>query len=73
MQLNTYLRRNRLSAADFARLVGVKPATVYRWSSGDRFPIRHMHLIESLTQGRVTANDFARSRHAAARALSSQY
>lgn len=60
MQLATFLAAADLTAAAFARRIGVGRATVCRWLNGTRLPTDPdvLALIFAATEGRVTANDF---------------
>lgn len=58
MNLDEYLTTNGISGADFARTIGVNPATVFRIRTGRVFPHRStMAAIIEATEGNVTAND----------------
>lgn len=58
MKLDEYLTTNGISGADFARTIGVNPATVFRIRTGRVFPHRTtMAAILEPTEGAVTAND----------------
>lgn len=61
MKLETYLIAQQLSPAEFARQLGVgSRTTIHRYLSGERQPSpRILHRIEMVTQGKVTAEDFA--------------
>jgi transcriptional regulator with XRE-family HTH domain len=59
MRLALYLESNKISPAEFARLIEVTPATVSRYAAGLRFPEPLILLrIKSATGGAVTADDF---------------
>ncbi len=61
MDLRKYLAEQKITHAAFAREVGCKDTTLYRYLKGHRFPRPNMlQRIVHLTQGAVTANDFAR-------------
>lgn len=58
MKLDDYLTAHGISGADFARSIGVNPATVFRIRTGRVFPHRStMAAIIEATEGKVTAND----------------
>ena len=60
MKLASYLDINGLTDAEFARKIGVGRHTVGRYRIGKRFPHPDLLLkIHKVTQGQVTANDFA--------------
>jgi transcriptional regulator with XRE-family HTH domain len=58
MKLKAWLELREVTLDEFAMLLAVDRATVWRWSNG-RFP-RHDYLaaIAKATKGAVTANDF---------------
>lgn len=59
MKLGDWLIQQELSVPAFARRIGVRKMTVYRWLAGKRVPRpEHMHAIALQTRGEVTANDF---------------
>lgn len=58
MTLARYLQRFNVSRDDFAALIGVNRITVWRWETGQTFPIRHMAKITAATNGKVAPNDF---------------
>ena len=59
MDLNTWLDRERVSTADFARRIDRSPQSVDRYRKGARIPDRAtMPIIVKETRGEVTANDF---------------
>lgn len=60
MQLGSYLKREGISLADFARRIGVANASVVqRYVIGARIPRRvPMSAILRETRGEVQANDF---------------
>jgi predicted transcriptional regulator len=58
MLLRDYLEQTKKSKTDFANELGVSPAAVSRWVSGDRFPRQYLQEIARVTKGKVTANDF---------------
>ncbi len=63
MQLKHYLRIHNLSPAQLADKLGMKyKSSIYRYLSGSRIPsLRILEMIETVTQGMVTAQDFATS------------
>ena len=59
MKLEQWLKSNNMSAAAFAKRIGVARCSVYRYVSGERVPSRtYMGAILKETGGKVTANDF---------------
>ena len=59
MRLNEWIAANDMTMAAFAALIGVEAASVTRYANGDRIPRREiMRRITSVTDGKVTANDF---------------
>lgn len=59
MKLAAYLAREQLSAAEFARQLGVKRGAVTRWLHGDRMPrLAQLRAIKAITHGAVMAGDF---------------
>ena len=59
-KLATFLEEQGITDAEFGRQIGVERHTVGRYKAGDRFPSKHILLkIHKVTQGQVTANDFA--------------
>jgi len=59
MKLETYLTKTGIKPADFAKRIGVAPASVYRYLAGDRIPARGiLRAISRETGGKVTADDF---------------
>jgi len=61
MRLDEYLIENRISPSAFAERIRVGRATVHRYIRGERFPEPQIiHRIQSVTEGRVTANDLMR-------------
>lgn len=58
MKFDTYLERNHLTDAAFARVIGVSREAVRRYRGG-RIPTREiMRRIVDVTDGLVTPNDF---------------
>lgn len=58
MTLHDYLKQNNLTAQQFAPLIGVKWAAIYRYISGVRIPTKPiMKKIFEVTGGAVTPND----------------
>lgn len=58
MKLDEYLKANNISGAEFAELIGVDAATVFRIRTGRVFPHRRtMQSIMTATDGKVSAND----------------
>jgi transcriptional regulator with XRE-family HTH domain len=59
MQLRAYLDDQRISADEFAKQIGVDPVSVHRYLRGVRRPKWSvMGRIMSVTDGKVTPNDF---------------
>jgi uncharacterized protein YdaL len=60
MKLTNYLRKNRIRANAFAKIVQVSPATVGRWMYDEKMPfkIETFRRIAAATNGHVTANDW---------------
>lgn len=58
MKLETFLKLNKISAAEFGKDIGASRSAVSRWIKGERKPTRHMSEIVARTKGKVTANDF---------------
>ena len=59
MQLEKWLKKNKLTVAQFADLIDARKATVYHWLSGHQVPGRILtkRVIES-TNGEVTEKDW---------------
>lgn len=60
MKLSAWLKQQRLTPAEFGKLMGVKSsATVPRYLAGIRRPSKeNMKKIKRLTHGKVTADSF---------------
>jgi DNA-binding transcriptional regulator YdaS (Cro superfamily) len=59
MTLREYLSTNRLTLAQFAKLVGAHPITVHEWVAGKVVPRRaSMAAIEEATGGQVQPASF---------------
>ncbi len=59
MRLREYLEEQRLTDAEFGRLVGATQPAVSRWASGARLPRPKMVArIQEVTGGKVSAADF---------------
>ncbi len=59
MQLRAYMKNQKLSLADFAKLVGTSQASVSRWMTGARTPgPEFMRRIHKATDGHVAPLDF---------------
>lgn len=61
MQLDAYLRENKLTDESFAALLGADVSTwgVRKWRYGQRVPrLAMQQRISAATNGAVTANDF---------------
>ncbi len=66
MRLADYLAQKRMSATEFADLIGVNKSTVGRWlepvnGKTVRPSWEHLPKIVEITGGAVTANDFLES------------
>ena len=64
MELSDYLENEDITLAEFGRQVGgVEESTVARWRDGVMFPSPdNVRLIETVTAGSVTYQDFQRTR-----------
>jgi transcriptional regulator with XRE-family HTH domain len=58
MRLKEYLEENRITRAEFARLIGVRHISVTRYTEGRVPEASVMSKIIEQTNGQVTANDF---------------
>ena len=59
--LTAYLKRERLSQAEFARSIGVTSAIVCMWVAGKRRPgLTSALAIERVTRGEVPAKSWTR-------------
>ena len=59
MKLATYLRRQKLSQADFAREAGVPASQVSLWLRGKRGPsVESARRVYAATKGAVTLTDW---------------
>lgn len=60
MNLETYLKRKKITPAEFGRQLGLKSrASVIRYISGERKPADDiMAKIKEITNGKVTADSF---------------
>ena len=59
MKLKKYLKKENITPADFAKLIGKSPATISLYISGDRWPIlRDAQMIQRLTKNQVSVNDW---------------
>ena len=62
MRLADYLKRNRLSCAEFAARLGIHRTEVWNYKTGRRQPrADKVALIEEVTRGKVRAKDFYRT------------
>jgi transcriptional regulator with XRE-family HTH domain len=63
MKLKTYLKKNKITQAEFAASIGVSKQAVVWWVSKNdhrrRPNTENLRKIKSITKGKVTANDFA--------------
>jgi len=67
MTLSDYLNLNRITRAQFGKLIGAHPITVHRWCGGIMRPSwSRLSAIEAATNGAVTAADFVPRRDRAA-------
>lgn len=58
-KLSHWLKKRKLSKADFAPMVKRSRQTVHRWCTGAVTPdLKTIAVIERATDGEVTANDF---------------
>jgi len=63
MDLLSYLSKNNISVAMFARQIGVHRTSIYRFTNGIQMPLpKTIQKITDVTNGQVTANDFLRER-----------
>jgi transcriptional regulator with XRE-family HTH domain len=61
MKLRTWLRRRRLTHAQFGELIGSRQQTVSRWVSGLRIPDpKQIALIHRATRGKVSFFDWVK-------------
>jgi transcriptional regulator with XRE-family HTH domain len=59
MKLKDFLKEEKITQEQFAKVIGVSQATVSRWCDGFQKPNQKMMTkILIATQGKVTANDF---------------
>jgi predicted transcriptional regulator len=59
MDLATYLKRKKLTRAEFSAQADVRLNTLGRYIRGERYPRKsHMARIIKATKGAVTPNDF---------------
>ena len=59
MNLSDYLADKKISAADFAALIGVHRTSISRFCSGTRKPdLDTLEKIHRVTKGKVKAEDF---------------
>lgn len=59
-QLQKYLADRHIAVPVFADTIGVSVQSVHRYLNGERFPTpENLALIAKVTEGAVTANDFA--------------
>lgn len=59
MELNIWLKMNKIKNKDFAKEIGVSPVSLCRWVKNKRSPhIKFLHKIEKITNGEVSARDF---------------
>ncbi len=59
MKLREYLEKNSLTMSAFARETKIKQDTLNKYKYGIRIPNReNMEIINKVTRGKVTANDF---------------
>ena len=60
MRLSEFLAETDQNASTFAAALGVPVSTVTRWLRGDRLPsLSFLHRIHEVTEGKVSAIDFA--------------
>jgi transcriptional regulator with XRE-family HTH domain len=66
MNLSTYLKHYEIPSAEFARRIGVRKQTIYKYINGICFPsLPSMIKIKHVTNGLVTTNDFSQANHGA--------
>lgn len=66
MKLAEYLATNKLSQAEFAKIIEASQVAVSRYASGRRMPRKDRMLkIREVTGGLVTGDDFLESAEAA--------
>ena len=58
MKLLDYLKKNKISQGEFARIVGVPQPSVFHWVNGTVPTLKVMPKIYLATNGEVTANDW---------------
>lgn len=69
MKLSDYLETHSIKPADFARDVGVTPATITGWCNGSFHPsAKRATKIEEVTNGKVRVTDFVNDNSVAAEA-----
>ena len=67
--LNDYMRKSKMTVAEFADAIGVSTMTVYRYLSGERRPSWEiLPKIVAATGGKVTADSFLDHRKSRVRA-----
>jgi len=61
MKLDDWLKAEKMTSAEFARISGIGDRqAVHKYRHGDRFPTpENLQRIRRATSGAVTANDFA--------------
>jgi len=61
MQLQKYLKDNKIKSSKFASKLNVSRNTIWNWMSGSWYPSpRNMYKIEQVTDGQVTFIDMMR-------------
>jgi transcriptional regulator with XRE-family HTH domain len=59
MKLGDYLKREGMTATEFARKCELPPSTITRLLAGDRSPrLELLRVIHRVSDGEVTPNDF---------------
>lgn len=57
MKLKTYLARERIKQAKFAKTLGVSPGAVWQWINGYTIDPSNVLRVEKATDGKVTRHD----------------
>jgi len=58
MKLRNYLKENNITITAFAIKVGISRKTLHRYLNGENIPMSIQILIQYLTKGEVTADDW---------------
>ena len=63
MRLQEFRKLRKMSRPAFAREIGVRDVTVWRWEAGRCVPqLAQLQLIKKITDGAVTGSDFLQTR-----------